>query len=478
MSKSLVLGGRGSGKSAIFRSLTDAPVNEGDTANVITVPLEAQQSTWKTLDQAVKASNNDLLLLSRQWEFALLLLAFNALVESNRDVRRRKLIRDVDAEVKRELAQAELQSQSMLSDAFDAAASILRKLPFTVTVAAPLVSLQLTSEGSSSEQPTGRELDKRQDLLVKGMYAVLQTLVQKGVRVHILADKLDDFWTASKSQIDSLVALVTAVMEMKDQLNRRRMDDAIGCSLFLRSDIYDTLKENGLNNASKYRRDELQLKWDVPVLRRMVERRMEVAGIDGASNMDSLFTDEKLDRHRLVDYFFSRVVPRPRDVINFLALCAEEAGYDDAISASCMSLAEASYSSWRKTVILEEARYGVLKGPVDLVNSFSSGPRTYSAKELRRHLDESKRENSILSDSKPRYTEALFDWGVLGVQGLAPDVQYVWNVHEGQRPKRATRLIRARRSCGSFIPHCGQPLPCRRRKEVNLSEETRHPKRE
>jgi hypothetical protein len=169
MSKTLILGGRGSGKSAIFRSLTDAPVEEGEQTAVIRVPLEAQRSTWQTLDQTAKGSNNDLLLLSRQWEFALLLLAFNAIVENNRDVRRKKVIRDVDAQVKRELAQSQFESHTMLSDAFDAAASILRKLPFTVSVSAPLVSVEVKPEESDSEQPTGRDLEKRQYLLIKGM---------------------------------------------------------------------------------------------------------------------------------------------------------------------------------------------------------------------------------------------------------------------------------------------------------------------
>jgi hypothetical protein len=156
MSRSLVLGGRGTGKSAIFRSLVDRPGSLDAASQVLTVALAADRTSWPALEQAARASNNDPLILSRQWELALLLLSFNILVENTRDVKRRRLIRDLDDEVEKVLEKTELnlRSEGMLSDVFEAAATILRKLPFTFKVQAPFVPISLElKDAATSEVP-------------------------------------------------------------------------------------------------------------------------------------------------------------------------------------------------------------------------------------------------------------------------------------------------------------------------------------
>jgi hypothetical protein len=111
LSRTLILGGRGTGKSAIFRRMLDRP--EAVTGvNVLTVPLAADRTSWPALELAAKAENNDLIILSRQWELTLLLLAFNKLVDDRRDVRRKRLIRDLDVEVGKVLAGTELNMSS------------------------------------------------------------------------------------------------------------------------------------------------------------------------------------------------------------------------------------------------------------------------------------------------------------------------------------------------------------------------------
>jgi hypothetical protein len=440
MSRSLVLGARGAGKSAIFRQLTD-PVAADPDASLLTVPLSADRTSWPAFEQAVKASNNNALVLSRQWELTLLILSFNALVESTRSAKRKRLIRDLDSEVDKvlERTQLNLRSEGMLTDVFEAAATILRKLPFTFKVEAPFVpiSIELKDEAAAKPDARGRDQEKLQIILIEGMYGVLESLLAQGTRLQILADQLDDAWAGRPEQVASLIALITAVMRMKGILVQRGLDSAINFSVFLRSDIYEVLKRSGLDDATKYRRHELHLKWDRAALCRLVDKRIEVAGVPGMSTIDDLFTSERIERRSLVDFLFSRVAPRPRDLIQFLGFCLDEAELrgDDLVGAESLLRAEADYSAWRRDVILEEARYGVsVRAPESLLSAMSSGARSYTAKELNRRLDSAKREYGI-AETKPVLIDALFEWGIIGVERGRGTAVFAWDLNDLQRPK-------------------------------------------
>ncbi len=267
------------------------------------------------------------------------------------------------------------------------------------------------------------------------MYGVVNSLLDESFMVHILVDQLDDFWKGTDQQIASLCALINAVMRMKSVLLQRRMDRSLRFSVFLRSDIYEVLKRNGLDDASKYRRHELHLKWDRAALCRMIERRLEVAEVDDVRTMDDLFADGRLERRSLIDYFFWRVVPRPRDAIQFLAFSLERAyEFDqDQVTSEALADAEATYSGWRRDVILEETRYGGLRAPDAVLDSMSSGPRTFTSREMNRRLDAAKKDYG-LTETKPQIIAAMADWGVLGVQRPNGENLFIWDVPEGKRP--------------------------------------------
>lgn len=439
MSRSLVFGARGAGKSAIFRQLSDSAGTEGDSS-LLTVPLSADRTSWPAFEGAVRAANNNALVLSRQWELTLLILCFNALVESTRSLKRKRLIRDLDAEVEKvlERTQLNLRSEGMLTEVFEAAATILRKLPFTFRVEAPFVpvSIELKDDAARPDEQ-GRDQEKLQIILIEGMYGVLGSLLAQGARLQILADQLDDAWAGKPEQVASLNALITAVMRMKGILVQRGMDQAISFSIFLRSDIYEVLKRSGLDDATKYRRHELHLKWDRTALCRMIDKRIEVAGVPGLRTIDNLFTSERVERRSLVDFLFSRVAPRPRDLIQFLGFCLDEAELrgEDTVGADSLQSAEANYSAWRRDVVLEEARYGrSVKSPESLLSAMSSGPRLYTVKDLNRRLDAAKREYGI-AETKPVLIDALFEWGILGVERGRGTAVFVWDLNDLQRPR-------------------------------------------
>ncbi len=439
MSRSLIFGARGAGKSAIFRQLSDSASPDGDSG-LLTIPLSADRTSWPAFEGAVRASNNNPLVLSRQWELTLLILSFNALVDAARGMKRKRLIRDLDAEVEKvlERTQLNLRSEGMLTEVFEAAATILRKLPFTFKVEAPFVPVSIElKDDAAPRDPQGREEERLQIIVIEGMYGALGTLLAQGARLQILADQLDDAWAGKPEQVASLNALITAVMRMKGILVQRGMDQAINFSIFLRSDIYEVLKRNGLDDATKYRRHELHLKWDRTTLTRMVDRRIQVAGVPGLTSIDSLFTTERIERRSLVDFLFSRVAPRPRDLIQFLGFCLDEADLngEDIVGAESLQRAESNYSAWRRDVVLEEARYGrSVRSPESLLSAISSGPRFYTVKDLNKRLDTAKREYQI-AETKPVLIDALFEWGILGVERGRGTAVFAWDLNDLQRPR-------------------------------------------
>lgn len=433
--RSLILGGRGAGKSAIFRQLADSgrrPLAPGNDTG-LTVALAADRTSWPRFQAEVTSSRNDPVVLGRQWELTFLILAFNALVDGSPGLRRRRLIKNVAEAVDSvmERTSSDLAYEGALTRVFKAAAEILQKLPFTFKVEAPFVpvSVELKDDGAASRSSED-ERERPQIFLIEGMYGVLKTLLSEHQRVRILADQLDEAWTGAIEQKSSLCALITAVMRINGLLIQNDMDGAIAFSIFLRSDIYEVLKVSGLDDASKYRRDELHLKWDRAALTRMINRRIEVARAPGIGTIEEVFEDTRLERRLLIDYFFDRVVPKPRDVIQFLGFCIDESELrgDDRVSSESLSVADSAYSAWRRDVILEETRYrGLVKSPGSLLNAMAAGPRSYSERELTQRLANAKREYD-LPESKPLLLSALFDMGIIGVERSGSPAQYVWDV--------------------------------------------------
>ena len=221
--------------------------------------------------------------------------------------------------------------------------------------------------------------------LIQGMYRALVKVLPENVRIRILIDELDVAWQARKEQVSSLSGLLSAVMRMRGPLMDVDLEEKIAIAIFLRADIYEILKQRGLDDASKYRRHELHLRWDPAALRSMLDRRIEAAGISEIKTMRDLFTNERISRRPLDEHLLMWITPRPRDLITIMNDCLENAGKNSLIAKADVDEAMTSYSSWRETVVLEETRYGLEKAS-DLLDSFKNGGSEYTPKDLRSHL--------------------------------------------------------------------------------------------
>lgn len=155
-----------------------------------------------------------------------------------------------------------------------------------------------------------------------------------GCDYFVLFDELDEdykdvFLTdMSRQYTELLIGLFKAVHDIRRKMSR---GSRIKPVIFLRSDIYELLKDNDKN---KWRDSALTLSWSEPNLRDLTGFRLSRAqSEDGSiqpftSVIDELFTSEttraggaRRQRH-VFAYILAYTLYRPRDVISYLRECA------------------------------------------------------------------------------------------------------------------------------------------------------------
>ena len=434
-SRSLVLGGRGAGKSAIFRMLSRAGADEMAAADSVwSVDLSFDDVTRLKVERVANNEGDDVPAISRQWELAILLQCFELIMErAPSSTKRRKLLRALDDEIVKYLDRGRTRSVSVgrLGAMVEAAVNLLGRLPFKFVVTAPFLPISIETK-DTERPPELPDHDRDRAAMVESMYGVIKEGLPAGTNIRVLIDELDVAWKATTSQVATLCGLMSAVMRVRGTLINLGMDERIAIALFLRSDIYEILKQRGLDDASKYRGHELHLRWNPSTLRSVLDHRLRVVDPAAQLTMRDLFTDEKISGKMIDEYLLEWITPRPRDLLTIVAECINCARLrgSDRITKEDADSAMTFYSGWRLSVILEESRY-VLPGIDDIVSSFKNGPHQYTPREMRGHLDQAKKDYGV-AWTKPRLIELLLDSGFLGVQfdGRRANT-FIWDVSPG-----------------------------------------------
>ncbi|MDL5203056.1 hypothetical protein [Streptomyces sp. ALI-76-A] len=160
----------------------------------------------------------------------------------------------------------------------------------------------------------------------------------------LMVDQLEQVWSAEPDSVSMVVGLLLAAKHAASLYAR-----SVRFLLFLRADIYDSLS---FGEGDKFRGDELRIAWTEQTLRDLALARARAS--TGAE-----LTEERLWRElfpRTVEgeetagYLFRRCLPRPRDAIQFLNLCQETAwlihGRDRITEADVLQAAR-QFSAWK-----------------------------------------------------------------------------------------------------------------------------------
>jgi hypothetical protein len=190
---------------------------------------------------------------------------------------------------------------------------------------------------------------------------------------YITIDKLDEDWVEDAIRYHLIFELLTVALEFNNKL-RGKVKVVIALREDLLRRVYDFMRTTKALQfqQEKYEDGYLTLKWNVPDLRDLLQKRVTYLYTKGYTNEqvtldDVLIPDELLDKkttkgrgkkYTSLDYILDRTTLTPRDVIRFFNKCIETARAQStgAFTPTVIKNAEIEYSRDRLNALIDEWR--------------------------------------------------------------------------------------------------------------------------
>lgn len=289
----LVVGRKGSGKTAIFRHLAASLPGE-----VVQMDLDRYvfQAHRKLLDGGVTPASA----YTESWRAAIVIAMFAAIAPNLGWLRRRrgvKILRRIGAGPNAGPFGAILEWLGRVRNI---------KLP-SVAGVFDLGQIQIDSSSDALiEATTTRLIDDLLELISPQIEAN---------QVSALIDRLDDAWDGSSESLRLISGAVRAARDLKLKF-RGTSRSVPPVVVFLRSDLWDKCT---FNDKNKIPPDTVELNWEDEDLAAIFGRRVQAsAGIPEETAWDSLFTSDRMRQGVTPrSYVLKRTLGRPRDVVAF-----------------------------------------------------------------------------------------------------------------------------------------------------------------
>lgn len=167
----------------------------------------------------------------------------------------------------------------------------------------------------------------------------------------LLVDRLEHLWIGDLQSHSLVIGLLLAAAHAGSHYG-----GALRVVVFLRSDIYDSLK---FVEGDKFHSDELRLDWSESDLKALALRRAR-ASVGTGLTADRLWGEifpRTVCGESTSAYLLSRALPRPRDLIQYLNECQHTAigkGHRDRIHENDVLLATQRFSQWKLKDLVQE----------------------------------------------------------------------------------------------------------------------------
>jgi hypothetical protein len=395
--KSLVIGRKGSGKSAICMRLTMPEVTQGH--HVLITPDDAAGNQLRRfeLDDLTDEVAKSLI-----WRYVFAIHIARHLVAAHargvHGTSEPKSVRQVRKFLRGNGQLADQRLQNRITTAIGGLSGTLSLEAFGVSLSADLKSA-----------PQGIRAAEQLAIIERG---VAQAVADLGCAdthqpLLLLVDKLEHVWSAERSS----EALVTGLLLASKHV-ARTYPRAARCVLFIRSDIYDALT---FSEADKFHSDEIRIDWSR-------EKLVELAIARAAASLGDHVTGDylwgtvfpgQMGNENVVDYLFSRMLPRPRDAIQFLNLCRDtaHANRHDRITEFDVAEAMLGFSRWKTLDLAREYR-STIPYLERVLAFFQNGGYRIDRATIGRHLESF---GGTLRDEFPQARDVLTPHGLLDV---------------------------------------------------------------
>ena len=394
----LVIGRKGAGKSATCLILKNAFESEGMNVALLTPESLSQQ---KIQALQVNAINKEELYL-QTWKYVLLVkisFEFIDLFNKSKIPNLHKLNDDFKA------VRDFLKKQGEIENDFGSNLSGLFKIFSKISVSFG------GFEGSLESNHTKPEYDlmdalSRFETRLKKLLGYLNN-----AEIVILIDKVDEIWDDTEESKFTISGLLRSVLILNESLPMTKV------MVFLRSDIFDTLKFHDIDKLNN--RDE-RLTWSETDLKQLIENRVRIsANLNSRQVTEDIWEQvfEKFvnDQHSF-QYVVRRTLRRPRETIQFCtrALRIAQDSQHEKISADDILSAEIQYSTEKLRDLASEflVQYAYLDGLLGLFQGFKP---SFTKSEF----------NFRYQESKDRLERIYLDLQALSIEGI---VQILYNI--------------------------------------------------
>lgn len=403
--KHLIIGRKGSGKSAICRTLAASPDETMITLLVTPDEVSADEMRRFALQGITAEKAKELI-----WRYVLSIGVAKYLVAHAQAWHASSKLHSVEAVRKFLVANKEVDDPNFQEKFWRAVQKL--KASFSLEAFGIKVGANVgwPSEGVRAASQLG--------VVEKNVKKALADLACDKVhpRLLILIDQVDDVWSDEVESHQMVVGLLRAARLLSSNFPR------VACVVFLRSDIYDVLQ---FFDKDKLHSEEMRVDWTGERLLQMVFTRAQASlgrSIPPEYLWKTIFPPS-IDGVASQDYVVSRTLMRPRDMIHFCNLCrdtAEQNGHATITEADAL-FATVQYSQWKLQDLTIEYRvnYPFLGGLIGIFQD--SGyivlrdglDRRFAeaADTLRRRYPE-----HIDSLTTEGVLDVLFDIGFLGVR--------------------------------------------------------------
>jgi hypothetical protein len=391
--KTIFLGRKGAGKTALFRQLPDLYRQEGHE-DLVTISMTPDQYAWGALkeykEQGILAEQAH----TNAWKLTLAITIASDLTGLDRTW-----------EGPAETAIKTL-TQFLRENYGDEAVDLKSAATKLLT---GLKSFNLSAFGFGLGYSGKNGGDER--LLTPAVIDQLLDLVGACVSdlgVVVVLDRLDDSWDGSDDSKTLLIGLLRAA---KDLNTKFRFDGRTGLKAitFLRSDIYPMLR---FDDKDKHRPLEYWISWTSTELEEMIARRLP----PGATVVSILDPDKMRQSTPPFVYIVQRTFLRPREVIQYLTE-AKDRGDPDAtfISKDNIKDAELTYSRWKVEDLKQEYSKAVPEFP-ECLETLRQGVHRYESLTELEELVAQKNRDLAAEHGARWIVDQLFDTSVIGVR--------------------------------------------------------------
>ena len=340
--KMLIIGRKGSGKSAICMQLKAD--GTGHYAGIELIPPDetAGEEIRRFELQGLPGDSAKALI----WRYLFAVYAARHLVSHAKDVHRYR------PDSVKALARFLKQNGESADGRFgDRLAQAARGLQTSLSLEA--FGFKAGLDLAQSPLSEGAQATRQLDVVEQGVaqaFADLDCGAEHGPLL-LMVDQLELVWSAETDSNSMVIGLLLAAKHAVSLYG-----SAVRVLLFLRADIYDSLH---FGEGDKFRGDELRITWTEQALRDLALARARAsagAELTAETLWGDLFPAE-VEGEETATYLFQRCLPRPRDAIQFLNLCQETASLihgRDRITEADVVQAGRQFSDWKlKDLALE-----------------------------------------------------------------------------------------------------------------------------